>query len=88
MDFRYNTVLKEHYAFFVGDRDAQVVAGEHGFYVRDTRMLSRYAWRWLPGGGPEPQTLVVAAPGDYPFYCSIHGTATRGQTGYLVVGDG
>lgn len=62
MDFRYNTVLKEHYAFFVGDRDANVVAGEHGFYLRDTRMLSHYAWRWLPGEGPEPQTLVVASP--------------------------
>ncbi len=36
-----------------------------------------------------PQALVVAAPGDYPFYCSLHGTKTyRGQTGYLVVGDG
>jgi plastocyanin len=35
-----------------------------------------------------PQALVLAAPGDYPFYCSIHGTATLGQTGYLVVGDG
>jgi plastocyanin len=36
-----------------------------------------------------PQALIVAAPGDYPFYCSIHGTKTfRGQTGYLVVGDG
>lgn len=36
-----------------------------------------------------PQALVVAAPGDYPFYCSIHGTQSyRGQTGYLVVGDG
>jgi plastocyanin len=34
-----------------------------------------------------PQALVVAAPGDYPFYCSIHGTTTRGQTGFLVVGD-
>lgn len=36
-----------------------------------------------------PQALVVAAPGDYPFFCSIHGTQSyRGQTGYLVVGDG
>jgi plastocyanin len=35
-----------------------------------------------------PQALVVAAPGNYPFYCSLHGTKTfRGQTGYLVVGD-
>ncbi len=62
MDFRFNTVLKEHYAFFVGDRDAAVSTGEQGLYVRDTRVLSRYAWRWLPADGPEPQTLVVATP--------------------------
>ncbi len=62
MDFRFNTVLKEHYAFFVGDRDAHVVAGEQGLYVRDTRVLSRYAWHWTPADGPEPQTLVVATP--------------------------
>jgi plastocyanin len=35
-----------------------------------------------------PQTLVVATPGDYPFYCSLHGVPGRGQTGYLIVGDG
>lgn len=35
-----------------------------------------------------PQSLVVTAPGDYPFFCAIHGTKSRGQTGYLVVGDG
>jgi plastocyanin len=34
-----------------------------------------------------PQTLVVATPGDYPFYCSLHGVPGRGQTGYLIVGD-
>ena len=34
-----------------------------------------------------PQALVLDAPGDYPFFCSIHGTRTRGQTGYAVVGD-
>ncbi len=32
-----------------------------------------------------PATLVLDAPGDYPFYCSIHGGATFGQTGYVVV---
>lgn len=35
-----------------------------------------------------PQTLVVATPGDYPFYCSLHGVPGRGQTGYFIVGDG
>lgn len=35
-----------------------------------------------------PQALVLPAPGDYPFYCSIHGTTRNGQTGYVIVGDG
>ncbi len=34
-----------------------------------------------------PQALVLSVPGNYPYYCSIHGTTTRGQTGYIVVGD-
>ena len=61
MDFRHNTVLKEHYAFFVADRDARIDGGEHGFYLRDTRMLSTYAWRFLPMDGAEPQALLVEA---------------------------
>lgn len=32
-------------------------------------------------------TLVIDADGDYPFYCTLHGTATNGQTGYLVIGS-
>ncbi|MDG2028513.1 MAG: hypothetical protein P8J50_15505 [Acidimicrobiales bacterium] len=36
----------------------------------------------------EPQALVLTEPGDYPFYCSLHGTSQRGQLGYIVVGDG
>ena len=32
-----------------------------------------------------PATLVIDAAGDYPYYCTIHGVATSGQTGYLVV---
>jgi plastocyanin len=35
-----------------------------------------------------PQALVLDVAGDYPFFCSIHGTANFGQTGYVVVGDG
>lgn len=27
-------------------------------------------------------------PGDYPYFCSLHGTATRGQTGELRVVEG
>ncbi len=25
------------------------------------------------------------SPGDYPYFCSLHGTASRGQTGRLIV---
>lgn len=27
-------------------------------------------------------------PGEYPYYCSLHGTKTRGMVGKIVVGDG
>ena len=34
-----------------------------------------------------PQTIILDIPGDYPFFCSLHGTSKRGQTGYIVVGN-
>ena len=30
-------------------------------------------------------SLVFDAPGDFPYYCSLHGTATNGQTGRIIV---
>lgn len=30
-------------------------------------------------------SLVVDAPGNLPYYCSLHGTATIGMTGFIVV---
>jgi glycogen debranching enzyme len=62
MDFRHNAVLKEHYTFVVGDADGQVQGGEQGLYNRDTRVLRRYAWRWLPSGDGAFQTLVAESP--------------------------
>ena len=59
MDLRHQQVLKEHYAFLVLDAEAQIQGGAHGFYLRDTRLLSTYAWRFLPMTGPEPQALLV-----------------------------
>jgi glycogen debranching enzyme len=61
MDFRHNAVLKEHYTFLVADEEGQAVGGEHGLYNRDTRLLRRYAWRWLAPDG-EFQTLVAESP--------------------------
>ena len=62
MDFRHNTVLKEHYTFFVGDAEGRVLSDEHGLYNRDTRVLSRYAWRLLPTAEGTMQALVVSSP--------------------------
>ncbi len=45
-DTNDNLVLKENYTFFVGREDGQVLESEHGLYNRDTRFLSRYAWRF------------------------------------------
>ena len=58
MDFTKNLVLKENYTFLVATSEGAVVAGEHGLYDRDTRFLSRYAWR-LPKGF---QTLLAHSP--------------------------
>ncbi|MEM9468220.1 MAG: plastocyanin/azurin family copper-binding protein [Actinomycetota bacterium] len=30
-------------------------------------------------------SLTFDAPGDFPYFCSLHGTATNGQTGRVIV---
>lgn len=61
MNFVENLVLKENYTFVVADADGMITGGEHGLYNRDTRMLSRYAWRWRVGEH-ELRPLVVETP--------------------------
>lgn len=61
MDFVKNLVLKENYSFVVADADGMLTGGEHGLYNRDTRMLSRYAWRWW-SGERELTSLIVETP--------------------------
>ena len=61
MNFVENLVLKENYTFVVADADGMITGGEHGLYNRDTRMLSRYAWRWRVGER-ELRPLVVETP--------------------------
>ena len=58
MDFSQNLVLKEDYAFAVADRDGRIEGGEHGVYLHDTRLLSRYAWRF----GDDVETLLAFTP--------------------------
>ncbi len=79
MDFRFNTVLKEHYAFLVADAEGQVTSGEHGLYDRDTRFLSRYAWGWSQDGR-DLQTLTSETPRldrYYAHHASIAGPSQR-----------
>ena len=61
MDFSRNVVLKEAVTFLVADADGQARGAERGLYQRDTRLLRRYAWRWLGRGG-EFQTLMADSP--------------------------
>jgi plastocyanin len=44
----------------------------------------------VPTGSLDPgasATRTFDEPGVYPYYCSIHGTPTRGQRGVVIVGD-
>jgi glycogen debranching enzyme len=58
MDFTKNKVLKENYTFLVADEHGQVHGSEYGFYDRDTRFLSQYAWTF----GEKVSTLVAHSP--------------------------
>jgi glycogen debranching enzyme len=83
MDVTRNIVLKEHYAFFVGDAEGRALSGEHGLYDRDTRFLSRYVWRWLPGDDGPFQTLVADSP--RPDTVHIHHARIEGPSQLLAV---
>jgi hypothetical protein len=83
MDFTRNIVLKEHYAFFVGDAEGRVTGGEHGLYDRDTRFLSRYTWRWRTGDGATFQTLVADSP--RPDTVHVHHARIAGPSQLLAV---
>jgi len=77
MDFGRNVVLKEDTTFLVADADGQARDGERGLYRRDTRLLRRYAWRWIGRDG-EFQTLML----DSPRLDELHAHHA------LIVGDG
>ncbi len=76
--------------FFRVDPGTQIVFVNRGANTHDVTASADGAFPKITKEAltAAPQALVLDAPGDYPFYCSIHGTATRGQTGYVVVGAG
>lgn len=76
--------------FFRVDPGTQIVFGLTGTRRHNVLPAAEGAFPMIDADALEtgPQALVLTAPGDYPFYCSLHGTPTRGQTGYVIVGDG
>jgi glycogen debranching enzyme len=76
MDFTKNKVLKENYTFLVADENGQVHGSEYGFYDRDTRFLSQYAWNF----GSNVSTLVSHSPRPDKFrayYARLEGPSQR-----------
>ncbi|WP_019587295.1 glycogen debranching N-terminal domain-containing protein [Deinococcus apachensis] len=71
------TVLKENDLYLVGNRHYQAVGEEGGLYRRDTRFLSRYAWRL---DGQPPQHLVLHE--RWPFW--LHEQAANANVGYTM----
>jgi plastocyanin len=63
----------------VGRNPHNVVPAEEGqFETIPTDQLQ-------PG---QQASLTFDEPGTYPYYCSLHGTASRGMTGRIVVEEG
>jgi plastocyanin len=74
--------------FFRVDPGTQIVFVNRGANTHDVTAAAEGAFPKITKEAlaEGPQALILSAEGDYPFYCSIHGTQTRGQTGYVVVG--
>ena len=74
MDFTKNVVLKENYTFIVADAAGMVSGGERGLYNRDTRFLSRYAWRF------DRDTQVLLAHSARPDRFEVHHGVIEGPS--------
>jgi plastocyanin len=76
--------------FFRVDPGTRIVFTNRGANTHDVTASAEGAFPKITKEALEdaPQALVLDVAGDYPFFCSIHGTANFGQTGYVVVGDG
>lgn len=56
---------------------------EHDLYPVDSSL----GWGVAPEDFPPGSTFshVFTEPGEYPYYCTIHGTTTRGMVGTVIV---
>jgi len=76
--------------FFRVDPGTEIVFENNGVNPHNVTASAEGAFETIPKAALEEsrQALILDFEGDYPFYCSLHGTQTRGQTGYVIVGDG
>ncbi|MEZ5168712.1 MAG: plastocyanin/azurin family copper-binding protein [Acidimicrobiales bacterium] len=76
--------------FFVVDPGTQIVFTNRGANTHNVTPAAEGAFAAITTEALSsgPQSIVLDAPGDYPFFCTVHGTAKRGQTGWVVVGNG
>jgi len=76
--------------FFRVDPGTEIVFENNGVNPHNVTASAEGAFETIPKEALEEsrQALILDAEGDYPFFCSLHGTETRGQTGYVIVGDG
>ncbi|MXW60206.1 MAG: hypothetical protein F4Z58_02635 [Acidimicrobiaceae bacterium] len=72
---------------FIVDPGTRIVFVNVGFTPHNVISTREGAFERIPDAALDqgPVTLILEDPGDYPLFCSIHGTATFGQTGYIVV---
>ncbi len=72
---------------FIVDPGTEIVFVNVGFTPHNVVPANEGAFERIPDSALDegPVTLVLEDSGDYPLFCSIHGTATFGQTGYIVV---
>ena len=55
---------------------------DHNVIATDGNFAAIQADQFEPG---TEQTVTFAEPGDYPYYCSLHGTKTKGMIGAIRV---
>ena len=74
---------------FIVDPGTEIVFLNVGFSPHNVIPATEGAFERIPDTAlaAGPVSLILDEPGDFPLFCSIHGTATFGQTAYVVVAD-
>lgn len=72
------------------DPGATVTWTNTGYNSHNVTPVEEGSFEPVPTASLEPKasaSRTFSSPGVYRYFCSIHGTATRGQRGVIVVGD-